>query len=256
MAKRRNAKRYTNPSGYRFTQKQEQALRKSVKDFNRRLQAAIKRNLPEFKSAFPQKLTFEQVASQVRAPQDVTRQMKRLSAYSRKGLEITEAEGRLITRAALEEYQQAIRAENRRRQQVKEQLQRTQEMRGRFRTGLLEELEPITLQQAFRRGEKTTQELFMPLYQTGYVSERLVQWQQNYLKYLDGIKEGARQQGILTAEAENLLNELYNLVQTLPPDKFEVAMYENPQFEIEIEYQVEFFVNNIAYILSMWRSYQ
>ena len=255
MAKRGNAKRYTNPSGYRFTHKQEQALRKSVKDFNRRLQSAIKRNLPEFKSAFPEKLTFEQVASQVRAPQDVTRQMKRLAAYARKGLEITEAEGRLITRAALEEYQQAIRAENRRRQQVKEQLQRTQEMRGRFRTGLLEELEPITLQQAFRRGEKTTQELFLPLYQTGYVSERLLLWQQNYLKYLDGIREGARQQGILTSEAELMLDELYNLVQNLPPDKFEIAMYENPEFEIEIKYRIDFFIDNIALILSMWRGY-
>ena len=255
MAERRNAKRYTNPSGYRFTQKQEQALRKSVKDFNRRLQATIKRNLPEFKSAFPQKLTFEQVASQVRAPQDVTRQMKRLAAYSRKGLEITEAEGRLITRAALEEYEQAIRAENRRRQKVKEQLQRTQEMRGRFRTGLIDELEPITLQQAFRRGEKTTQELFMPLYQTGYVSERLLQWQQNYLKYLDGIREGARQQGILTSEAELMLDELYNLVQNLPPDKFELAMYENPEFEIEIKYRVDFFIDNIALILATWRGY-
>lgn len=256
MASRGNAKRYTNPSGYRFTQKQEQALRKSVKNFNRRIQAAIKRNLPDFKSAFPEKLTFEQVASQVRAPKDVTRQIKRLGKYSRKGLEITEAEGRLITSASLEEYEQAIRAENRRRQKVKEQLQRTQEMRGRFRTGLIDELEPITLQQAFRRGEKSTQELFLPLYQTGYVSERLVLWQQNYLKYLDGIKEGARRQGLLTEEAENLLNELYNLVQTLPPDKFEIAMYENPQFEIEIDYQVAFFVNNIAYILSIWRSYQ
>ena len=256
MAKRGNAKRYTNTAGYKFTTKQEQQLRKSVKDFNRRLQAAIKRNLPDFKSAFPDKLTFEQVASHVRAPQDVTRQIKRLASYARKGLEITEAEGRLITRAALEEYQQAIRVENLRRKRVQEQLQKTQEMRGRFRTGLLDELQPITLQQAFRRGEKTTQELFLPLYQTGYISERLILWQQNYLKYLDGIKEGARMQGLLTPEAETLLNELYNMVQMLPPDKFEVAMYENPEVEIEIDYQIPFFIENIASILSIWRSYQ
>ena len=220
------------------------------------MQAAIKRNLPDFKSAFPEKLTFEKVASQIRAPQDVTRQIKRLASYARKGLEITEAEGRLITRAALEEYQQAIRVENLRRKRVQEQLQKTQEMRGRFRTGLLDELQPITLQQAFRRGEKTTQELFLPLYQTGYISERLILWQQNYLKYLDGIKEGARMQGLLTPEAETLLNELYNMVQMLPPDKFEVAMYENPEVEIEIDYQIPFFIENIASILSIWRSYQ
>lgn len=257
MARRRSSGGYKTPSGYMISAKKTAQLRTAIANYNKRLARAISKAAPDLAAAFPERVTFKDTVSRIATGRDVTSYIKRLERFrqSTGGFELTELGGRLITKAQAEEYKRAAEAENRRRRKMFRELQKEQEEQGRFRTGRLQELEPVTPEQIVRMSTERQEAFIRPLYEQEYVDPRLLQWQFNYLRSVESSMQLAAVTGVLTDEAEEAAIEIHNIVANMDPRSFRLAQLENPELEIPVAYNADEFVANVKAILAIWRRY-
>lgn len=256
MSARRGVGRYTNKSGYNLTSGQQERLRKAVYNYNKRLQRAVRKVEPELRAAFPEKISFAELRETIQSGRELTRQIKRLERYRGEGFDLMRVDNRLITQAQYQEYQQAARAETRRRRLLQRQVQEYEQEQGRFRVSPITELQPVTPEDIARMSPERRAEVVSQLYVDEYTDPRAIQWQQNYIKYMNESYRLASAMGRTTTASDAAFNELIEIIVNMSPQNFVRAQYENPAVEILSTYDPEEFVSLLEYYISIWRRYQ
>lgn len=259
MARRETRKRRSvkTPSGYTIPARRADDLRRAIANYNKRLARALATAEPGTLGAFPERVSFKDTVQRISTGRDITSYIKRLERYRQAtgGFELTELGGRLVTKAQAEEYKRAAEAETRRRRKQLKMLQQAQQEQGRFRTGRLQELEPVTAEQIIKMSPERQEAFVRPLFEQEYIDPRLIRWQQNYIQSVEATIQLAAVTGVLDEDSAEAAQEIINIVSNLNPRIFRQAQLENPELEIPVAYDPVEFSMNVHAILAIWRRY-
>ena len=232
---------------YNPGKQQIEQLKREIRNYNRRLQRAIKIT----PSVLPPKLSYSEEVKKIKSAKGFKRRIKTLKSFTAEGLEITAVDGRLITKAQLELTKAAVAEENRQRRQRLARQRAKQEQLGRFPTSQTYGTRQLELEKVLKsaQADQLTAAYLEPeegnplteAYRQNYIRhvyEALTLWEMSY-----GVDD----------EIRNTAMELIGLVAELPKEVIDASIG-IPETSITMISDREVFLSNIEYILMIWKA--
>lgn len=236
---------------YNPGKQQIEQLKREIRNYNRRLQRAIKITPSELRDVLPPKLSYSEEVKKIKSAKGFKRRIKTLKSFTADTLEITAVDGRLITKAQLELTKAAVAEENRQRRQRLARQRTKQEQLGRFPTSQTYGTRPLELEKVLKsaQADRLTAAYLEPeegnpfteAYRQNYIRhvyEALTLWEMSY-----GVDD----------EIRNTAMELIGLVAELPKEVIDASIG-IPETSITMISDREVFLSNIDYILMVWKS--
>lgn len=262
MPKRRTT--YQNKRGIRFTKRQYASLENAIRNYNKRLQAAIKRTPKEFRKALPKRVKISILRDQPSSTAELKRIIANLNRFRGEGFGIVSVEGLPTTQAQLEIWREDIARENRRRRSIRKQIAAEEEAQGRFRTRGRQPLSDLDeeqvigelLRQRYEEPEDygTIGDARMDDFMRGKViDERTAAWQQRYLDQLEEIEV----QGVVLGvpNVSEIIQDIRNIVMNLSPMQYYYAEETIPVLHISITSDIILFLNGLEEIRQAWENF-
>lgn len=236
---------------YNPGKQQIEQLKREIRNYNRRLQMAIKITPSELRDVLPPKLSYLEEVKKIKSAKGFKRRIKTLKSFTAEGLEITAVDGRLITKAQLELTKAAVAEENRQRRQRLARQRAKQEQLGRFPTSQTYGTRQLELDKVLKsaQADQLTAAYLEPeegnplseAYRQNYIRhvyEALTLWEMSY-----GVDD----------EIRNTAMELIGLVAELPKEVIDASIG-IPETSITMISDREVFLSNIEYILMIWKA--
>lgn len=235
---------------YNPGKQQIEQLKREIRNYNRRLQRAIKITPSELRDVLPPKLSYSEEVKKIKSAKGFKRRIKTLKSFTAEGLEITAVDGRLITKAQLELTKAAVAEENRQRRQRLARQRAKQEQLGRFPTSQTYGTRQLELEKVLKsaQADQLTAAYLEPegnplteAYRQNYIRhvyEALTLWEMSY-----GVDD----------EIRNTAMELIGLVAELPKEVIDASIG-IPEASITMISDREVFLSNIEYILMIWKA--
>lgn len=264
MPKRRTT--YQNKRGIRFTKRQYASLENAIRNYNKRLQAAIKRTPKEFRKALPKRVKISILRDQSSSTAELKRIIANLNRFRGEGFGIVSVEGLPTTQAQLEIWREDIARENRRRRSIRKQIAAEEEAQGRFRTRGRQPLSDLDEEQVIgellrQRYEEPEEygtigdaRMNMDDFMRGKViDERTAAWQQRYLDQLEEIEV----QGVVLGvpNVSEIIQDIRNIVMNLSPIQYYYAEETIPVLHISITSDIMLFLNGLEEIRQAWENF-
>ena len=231
---------------YNPGKQQIEQLKREIRNYNRRLQRAIKITPSELRDVLPPKLSYSKEVKKIKSAKGFKRRIKTLKSFTAEGLKITAVDGRLITKAQLELTKAAVAEENRQRRQRLARQRAKQEQLGRFPTSQTYGTRQLELEKVLKsaQADQLTAAYLEPeegnplteAYRQNYIRhvyEALTLWEMSY-----GVDD----------EIRNTAMELIGLVAELPKEVIDASIG-IPETSITMISDREVFLSNIEYIL-------
>lgn len=236
---------------YNPGKQQIEQLKREIRNYNRRLQMAIKITPSELRDVLPPKLSYLEEVKKIKSAKGFKRRIKTLKSFTAEGLEITAVDGRLITKAQLELTKAAVAEENRQRRQRLARQRAKQEQLGRFPTSQTYGTRQLELEKVLKsaQADQLTAAYLEPeegnplteAYRHNYIRhvyEALTLWEMSY-----GVDD----------EIRNTAMELIGLLAELPKEVIDASIG-IPETSITMISDREVFLSNIEYILMIWKA--
>lgn len=241
-----------NKSVYNPTKQQLKKLQSDIKNYNRRLQSAIKRTSPELREYLPPKLSYTEEAGKIKSAKGFKRRIETLQRFDRAGLELTTFEGRPIAKASLDLIRRSVAEENRRRKKRVATQAEAQERLGRFPTQPVYGTRAVTLSKIIADEEKR-QRLETEFLEPENANPLTEAYRQNYIRHAH---EALQLWNVSNGENDEVTNLVMQIIGVVASASKEVidASIGIPETRIDILSDLELFINNLAYILGIWES--
>lgn len=241
-----------NKAVYNPSRQQLKKLQSEIKNYNRRLQSAIKRTSPELREYLPPKLSYKEEAAKIKSARGFKRRLETLQRFDRAGLELTTFEGRAIAKASLDLIRRSVAEENRRRKKRVASQTEAQERLGRFPTGQAYGTRPINLSKIIADEEKR-QQLEKEFLEPSEANPLTEAYRQNYIRHA---YEALQLWNVSNGENEEVTDLVMQIIGVVAGASKEVidASIGIPETRIDILSDLELFINNLAYILGIWES--
>lgn len=241
-----------NKSVYNPTKQQLKKLQSEIKNYNRRLQSAIKRTSPELREYLPPKLSYTEEAGKIKSAKGFKRRIETLQRFDRAGLELTTFEGRPIAKASLDLIRRSVAEENRRRKKRVATQAEAQERLGRFPTQPVYGTRPVTLSKIIADEEKRHR-LETEFLEPENANPLTEAYRQNYIRHA---YEAFQLWNVSNGENDEVTNLVMQIIGVVASASKEVidASIGIPETRIDILSDLELFINNLAYILGIWES--
>lgn len=241
-----------NKSVYNPTKQQLKKLQSEIKNYNRRLQSAIKRTSPELREYLPPKLSYTEEAGKIKSAKGFKRRIETLQRFDRAGLELTTFEGRPIAKASLDLIRRSVAEENRRRKKRVATQAEAQERLGRFPTQPVYGTRPVTLSKIIA-DEEERQRLETEFLEPENANPLTEAYRQNYIRHA---YEALQLWNVSNGENDEVTNLVMQIIGVVASASKEVidASIGIPETRIDILSDLELFINNLAYILGIWES--
>lgn len=241
-----------NKAVYNPSKQQLKKLQNEIRNYNKRLQSAIKRTSPELREYLPPKLSYKEEAAKIKSARGFKRRLETLQRFDRAGLELTTFEGRPIAKASLDLIRRSVAEENRRRKKRVASQTEAQERLGRFPTGQAYGTRPINLSKIIADEEKR-QQLEKEFLEPSEANPLTEAYRQNYIRHA---YEALQLWNVSNGENEEVTDLVMQIIGVVAGASKEVidASIGIPETRIDILSDLELFINNLAYILGIWES--
>lgn len=241
-----------NKAVYNPSKQQLKKLQNEIRNYNKRLQSAIKRTSPELREYLPPKLSYKEEAAKIKSARGFKRRLETLQRFDRAGLELTTFEGRPIAKASLDLIRRSVAEENRRRKKRVASQTEAQERLGRFPTGQAYGTRPINLSKIIADEEKR-QQLEKEFLEPSEANPLTEAYRQNYIRHA---YEALQLWNVSNGENEEVTDLVMQIIVVVAGASKEVidASIGIPETRIDILSDLELFINNLAYILGIWES--
>ena len=241
-----------NKSVYNPTEQQLKKLQSEIKNYNRRLQSAIKRTSTELREYLPPKLSYTEEAGKIKSAKGFKRRIETLQRFDRAGLKLTTFEGRPIAKASLDLLKRSVAEENRRRKKRLATQAEAQERLGRFPTQPVYGTRPITLSKIIADEEKR-RKIEIDFLEPSEADPLTEAYRQNYIRHVYGAMQLWNMTNGEDPEVTNLIMQIIGLVSSASKEVIDASIG-IPETRIDIVSDYELFMNNLAYILGLWES--
>lgn len=241
-----------NKAVYNPSKEQLKKLQNEIRNYNKRLQSAIKRTSPELREYLPPKLSYTAEAGKIKSAKGFKRRIETLQRFDSAGLELTTFEGRPIAKASLDLVKRSVAEENRRRKKRVATQAEAQERLGRFPTQPVYGTRPITLSKIIADAEKR-KKLEIEFLEPEEVNPLTEAYRQNYIRHA---YEALQLWNVSNGEDEEVTSLVMQIIVVVATASKEVidASIGIPETRIDIVSDLELFINNLAYILGIWES--
>lgn len=245
MARRKDG--YTTEAGYHIGPKTYEKLRREIKNYNRRLARAQKKD-PTLAEFMPRKLKLSEEREKIASQKEANLSIRELQTYTSENLQVTEIQGLIMTRGEFINFQRRRELENQRRAERKKQLEQYQKQEGRFPVQTDEAISPIP------ENPRTLTHLRNYLEHTGqqYFEHRTNIWRENYLQTLDDAINNAIIGGYMTPETVEIYNRIRETVSGMSAEGFYYAQNLLPETNIQVLYEGEALLSAMEEIEAAW----
>lgn len=276
MPGRKRPTGYKNKRGYKFSQRQYDSLKRAISNYNKRLEAAIKKAPEGAEHILPGKAYLSQLRDEATSANDVRAIINRLNKFRGEGFNLVPFGGYMTTKGQLEIYREDIQRENRRRKRLRKEIAKREEEEGRFRTRgraplqdineeefitqrLAERYEP-TYEDRQREIEAPERSPWDDMNEWGagkQIDQQTAAWQQRYLDMLDTIAAQAAMMGLDNMDfVLSSIETIRAIVNSLTPLQYYYAQETMPVVHISITSDAALFIRGIAEILQAWENFQ
>ena len=250
--KRGTAGPVENKSVYNPTKQQLKKLQNEIKNYNRRLQTAIKKTSPELREYLPPKLSYTEEAGKIKSAKGFKRRIETIQRFDSAGFELTTFEGRPIAKASLDLIRRSVAEENRRRKKRVATQAEAQERLGRFPTGQAYGTRPVNLSKIIADEEKR-QQLETEFLEPSEANPLTEAYRQNYIRHAYEALQLWNMTNGEDHEVSDLIMQIIGIVASASKEVVDASIG-IPETRIDIISDYELFMNNLAYILGIWES--
>lgn len=241
-----------NKSVYNPRKQQLKKLQNEIKNYNRRLQTAIKKTSPELREYLPPKLSYTEEAGKIKSAKGFKRRIETIQRFDRAGFELTTFEGRPIAKASLDLIRRSVAEENRRRKKRVATQAEAQERLGRFPTGQAYGTRPVNLSKIIADEEKR-QQLETEFLEPSEANPLTEAYRQNYIRHAYEALQLWNMTNGEDHEVSDLIMQIIGIVASASKEVVDASIG-IPETRIDIISDYELFMNNLAYILGIWES--
>lgn len=242
---------YTTQTGYTISKRKYNELKRAISTYNKRIARLEAKYTTEVAANLPQRRRVTEERDKLTSTKDVNQLIKELESYREKGLELTEYQGILLTKAEKDIFERRIKQENKKREERRAEIKARREAKTRFPVQEERSQAPISTD------VKSIEALRTKLERTRQYQnvQRINTWRANYLSVVEEERNKAILEGKINKDMSAAFNRIKHIVSTISAPAFYWANILEPDIILQRWYTIEELEAYLETALGIWERY-